>query len=646
MKKQQSVLFSITILLLIGVFFLANSIKNRYSSDIQTTQYKKIQKDISDIFDSSYYKALLKIPEYSSDVINTLRIEKKLKENKKDFEYISSNHTIATIYSSSYTKIYNSINDDTFYTPSKHFQYFSLDTTKTLDFEINKFGVTISDITPIIRERLLGFLQLNIEFDTILKDIKKADIEPIVVLNKEYSDQIDPSYSYSRKFIKNRYIINKQSNNYFIKLLEQTDMLNSDLDKFYSQRENIIIVRKKLYSSYLGNFADIYLLKSTDDISVEKIDKATKYIFSTAFLIALLIIFLAYIIYSNTKTKYFAYENERLLAENESLKDLADKLDYNEKKLANLFNLQPNIMFISNGIEIVQVNKRFMGFFRRYGSFEEFKKHHKDIAELFEPCDKPHYISTQQIDGKNWLEYILSNPKQLYKTIMSVNDEKHHFIIKVNEMEYMKNFQERYIVVAFVDITQDLKNKETPQKSMLESQENFDISYTIEENIATTIYELTTIGVAKQAIFKANSEDLENRHLVVQDVEFFTSDISMHWKIILPVPTISYLYNIVISDYDGDIVDTLDDELVDMAHTIIDDFCTNLVDSIQKQENNKLPNIDYLPKEFEIVTQMESENIYKFDIFIEDQNISIFIEFDQNSFEYIKQIQMLGMFFG
>jgi hypothetical protein len=97
-----------------------------------------------------------------------------------------------------------------------------------------------------------------------------------------------------------------------------------------------------------------------------------------------------------------------------------------------------------------------MGFFRRYKTFENFKDQHNDISELFEYIDHPDYIISKNIEDKFWLEYILENPKKIYKAIMSVDDEPHHFIIKVNEMDYVKRYNERYIVVAFVDITQDI----------------------------------------------------------------------------------------------------------------------------------------------------------------------------------------------
>ena len=156
---------------------------------------------------------------------------------------------------------------------------------------------------------------------------------------------------------------------------------------------------------------EIYLIRSIETMDLSLTSFIKSFFDVINILMTLIYALILYFIHNTNKNKRFAIDNERLLKENMKLNILSDKLDYNEKKLSNLFNLQPNIMFISNGVDIVQVNKRFMGFFRRYKSFENFKQNHKDISELFEPCGRPNYIASELIEGKYWLEYILENPK-------------------------------------------------------------------------------------------------------------------------------------------------------------------------------------------------------------------------------------------
>jgi len=649
MKKQQSILALITLSLLVIIFFVANSIQKQYSIDFKTKLYTKEQNNLDDEFNKYFYNDFYKTYKLTNKLIDDLNIETVLKNGLNNFEYVNSKDRYLTIYTKDGNVLYNSIKDKILYTKSKHYEYFLKHPSCSLDYDISQFGCTISNIIPILDDTILGSVQLQIQFDEVLKNLIKLNIQPIVLLNKKYSRAINISYSYSRKFLNDRYIINKKSNNYYVKLLEQTNIIDKNIDALYDEQSNIIIAKVPLYSNQFDHFADIYLLKSTDDLNYDAIEQFKNIVILVSSLVVFIILLIAYLISSRIRNKYFANENDRLLNENKELKTLSEQLDYNEKKLANLFNLQPNIMFISNGVEIVQVNKRFMGFFRRYGTFKEFKEHHKDIAELFEPYDKPHYISSELVDGKNWLEYILENPKQLYKTVMSVNNEPHHFIIKVNEMEYVRSFQERYIVVAFVDITQDIKHKEllSAQPKFQEDQE-FDISYLIEENISNTIYEVTNIIPTKQAIFKANESDVDDTNMLCCNIILTSENDKFNWQMIIPITTISYLQNIIVSNYDGKVIDVFDKDLENIAQSLIDDIFINLTTTINNINNSELSNMNYIRKELSIADKdlIDIKNLYKFDLFVEDQKLEVFINFDENSFHYIKQIQMLGMFFG
>ena len=650
MKKQQSIFIFVAMVLLIGLFFLSNNIKKQYKTNFEDILYHKIEKQMTNIFDSSFYNQFYKIYQISNEVIDTLDIRKKLKKLNLNIEYINSNNRYITIYNKDNEIIYSSIVDKTLRSDSKHFSYIKNHLFYSLDFDISPFGVTVSNIIPLFDKEYLDIFQLNVQFDELLEPLKKFGIEPIVLLNDTYSHKINLDYSYSHKFIHNRYIVNKNANEYYARLLEQSNVLIKDLGVYYDKESNIIIVRKTLHSKFLDHFADIYLFKSTDDLNYDLLNKDILLINSLFFVVAFLIILILYIIYSIKRNSYFSNENKRLLDENKELQLLADKLDYNEKKLANLFNLQPNIMFISNGVEIVQVNKRFMGFFRHYRTFENFKNQHRDIAELFEAYDEPHYISTQLIEGLHWLEYILENPKQLYKTVISLDADPHHFIIKVNEMEYMRNFQERYIVVAFVDITQDIKNKKSVEnRSVFDENNHFDISYIIEDNISYSIKELTSIIPTRQAIFKANEADIEHIKLISQQVVFQSNNnIELKWNIIIPIKNVSYLYNMVSANFDAVTNDEMDSDIKDMTRTIVENICSHLVSTINSQKQDKLVDLRYALDDVQLVdkTNLQVINLYKFTLVVESEELSIFIEFDLASYEYIKQIQMLGMFFG
>ena len=342
----------------------------------------------------------------------------------------------------------------------KEFIYSQEQNLMLKEFEIEYLKNNIEHIFD--NNNSLNTFETGIQLDEIVNKLQNKKIKTIIALNKNESKDINLNLSYSRTFIDDRYIINKNYNKYYLKILGENHIYdNNNILKSINKYDGIVTVKKFLYNKYANNVADVYLLKSIDDFDLTFLDTLINLI---NLITALMIIAIGLLIYNisgrKNNTDYFK-QNKSLLNENKKLKLLSDKLDFNEKKLSNIFNLQPNIMFVYNGIDIVQVNKRFMGFFRRYNTIENFKQQHKSISELFEEHDAPNYISSGTIEGQYWLEYILEHPKRVYKTIMSVDGEKHHFIIKVNEMKYAKKFKERYIIVAFIDITQDLNSKKT-----------------------------------------------------------------------------------------------------------------------------------------------------------------------------------------
>lgn len=160
------------------------------------------------------------------------------------------------------------------------------------------------------------------------------------------------------------------------------------------------------------------------------------------------------------------------------MKIKTNEMDFADKKTDNLFNMQPNLMLMHNGSEVTTANKRFMGFFNRFGDFTKFREEHKCVSELFVPYDAPNYISTSVVDGLFWIDYILANPRRMYKVVIPYKDSKmeepHHFIIKLNEVKYAKYVGERVIIIALVDMTQDLENYKTIEKKEIKEVKEID----------------------------------------------------------------------------------------------------------------------------------------------------------------------------
>lgn len=654
MKSNKLIYFLISVITSIGIYFIADNYKSEL---IKQYQNQKFSEEISKI-ENEYTLSFIKFINHSKNITTDYYTRYNIKENifkpKVELDYFDPKDRFIKLFNKDGDLLYNSIPinlidfDDR--NKDKYVQYILRKPMFTTDVYINTTGLFLKVTQPIISDKVDGIFEMRFQFDELSEDLSKKNIKLVILLNKYESRNVKVNFSYSRSFIDNRYIVNKNSDKYYVKVIEQNLKKLENKTSLINKDDGVVIVKMAISNNINSNIATSYIIKSIDEIDLSGEKNLKNYIDIISLLVILLINISIFSVYKILQTKNVNIENLILLEKNKKLEELSDKLDFNEKKLSNLFNLQPNIMFISNGVNILQVNKRFMGFFRRYGTFDNFKKKHRDISELFESFDEINYIQNGLIDGKNWLEYILENPKKLYKVVMSVDDEPHHFIIKVNEMDFVKKYKERYILVAFVDVTQDINNRkhiiESGNKTELE--DNMDITYSIENTLTVTVNDITNLTATKQSIFKATKEELIEQDILESHIDIYNELIKLQWKLFVPISTISYISNIMELNYDGAIENRYSDEIAQTFNQILDLFTKNLRDTINFKEHKDLTNIEV--NHLDIVqidkNQFGDGDIYKFVLFVESEEIGFFILFDKNSLQYLNQIQMLGLLFG
>lgn len=648
MLIKKYLIFFIFLFLTLSTYFAIDHLKEKKISETENLIFNDHMDYMVNSFDSYFNKIQTDSIEHSKNIIENLDIVNYLLKPNKSFNYFNSEDIYLKIYDPTGKMIFSNENMINGKEERKfHIKHFLKDPIFNYSFLTTKKGLTLTNLFPVYDKELIGVVQLDYQFEKLVKQMDKKHIKTLILLNSSLSSVIDINISYSRNFIDKRYVVNKNSDKYYQKILEQSDFINSDKTHNINKKDGILMTKIPLVTNNKTVIGDIYLTKSIENIDLTLTSFIRTFFDIINILLTLIYALILYFIYNANKSKIFALENERLLKENMKLSILSDQLDYNEKKLSNLFNLQPNIMFISNGVDIVQVNKRFMGFFRRYKTFDNFKQKHKDISELFEPFDKPNYIWDELIEDKYWLEYILENPKRLYKTIMSVDNEQHHFIIKVNEMDYVRNFQERYIVVAFVDITQDVVQKDDT-KSEISNTDPLDISYLLENTITSTVKEFINIIPTKQAIFKGDEKELYDLGSILVDLNLTNKKEQLNWQFFLPITTISFIINQLTSNYDETKTHDIDEESIKMASSIINSLSSHLSYELKQIEHEDLSNILFnIIKEEELTLHNyhKLDNLYKFIMYVEEQELSIYINFDDKSMKYLKQIYMLGMIF-
>lgn len=529
------------------------------------------------------------------------------------------------------------------------------------DIVATKYGMTISNKIPIYyKERFLGLFGVNIHFDALAQTFMKEGFKSVILLNKEDSKNIFQNISYSKKFVGDCYVVNSNAENYLLKIIK------NDLYQFCdSQWENSFKINEltgHLVSRYAIKdesnkvVAHALIFKSIDEIDFQDLGFFQNAHIAATVLLVLLVGFLINYLSILSKIKQLNIKNEELIKVNHDLTKKTDEMDFNDKKLENLFNMQPNLMFMHNGKDVTKVNKRFMGFFNRFGTFDGFKKKHKCVSELFEKYEAPNYVWEQYIEGEFWIDYMLKNPRRLYKTVMSINGDPHHFIIKFNEMHYSKHVTERVIIVALVDMTQDLVNYKTLEESsrilkdininkkleLKEEKQNTDISYEFKTVLEENIKELTAFDIKSTQILKTEISKIDkNDNIMVQgDIKF--SDVESKWSFIMPAATSSKLLNMMSGDTKLKVQKTVTKDELDTAKEFISYLSFSFCELINKKKFHDLKNAKYHESSTFELSKEDTERIgqlYSIKLKLsEGSYLEFYMELDNDIAPFFKQL--------
>ncbi|MBN2816325.1 MAG: diguanylate cyclase [Campylobacterales bacterium] len=113
--------------------------------------------------------------------------------------------------------------------------------------------------------------------------------------------------------------------------------------------------------------------------------------------------------------------------------------------LNTLFEKNPNIIIVTDGVEIVKANDAFFRFFDQYDSLNSFKQEHKCICEFFEGGDDSAFITSEP---HQWVEEVFNSPEPIAKIVYK--KEEYYFAVHAKKV-YENGLLN--IIVTFNNIT-------------------------------------------------------------------------------------------------------------------------------------------------------------------------------------------------
>lgn len=143
---------------------------------------------------------------------------------------------------------------------------------------------------------------------------------------------------------------------------------------------------------------------------------------------------------------------------------LESKVEEGIKQIKLILDAQDNIVIVTDGEKINQVNKKFLSFFK-INNLEEFLASHQCIVTLFKE-DSNFFHCPKHEGEKSWIESIKELPEiQRVVKIDNIENQERIFTVKIDEYEE----DSTYYVISFTDIT-EIKEK----SNLLEYQANHD----------------------------------------------------------------------------------------------------------------------------------------------------------------------------
>lgn len=315
-----------------------------------------------------------------------------------------------------------------------------------------RHSLSIRAIVPLFFENeFVGMIEIISHFNSISKSLKKSDIDSIVLLKKELTQQL--KYPMTKMFLAGYYIANfdapKPLQNY---LLEHG--IESYLNNSYRVENGSIIVSyelKDVHSNALGYYIMTKKLSDLSNIGIEFY--MFKWVALSVMVVMFLVILLSIILY---------YAKAR------------DK-EYYQK----IINGSSNIIFINNFLQTIEVNDTFYKYFKEFKSFEEFQEEHDCISEYFleeESCITP------IMGDQNWLEYLIENKGKKNSVKMElageikyfsisaslISEEKQHYAIIMSDITEQEMYKQELEHLTITDTLTGIGNRRYFQNKMAE----------------------------------------------------------------------------------------------------------------------------------------------------------------------------------
>ena len=300
----------------------------------------------------------------------------------------------------------------------------------TYSISIGMFDLSIKSMVPVFNgEKFVGVLEVITHFNSIVKNLESSNIESVVVVAKDYSEQL--KYPFTKLFIKNYYVANIDASKELLDYLEKHNVENY-FHRSYKVENGYVIAScgiKNIKSEDIGYFL---MFKKISDINEEHLDFFTFkgiVIFILLALIALFIVSTIMLIKNRNQKRYYK----------------------------SILDTSSNIVIVNDSEQIIDANKAFFAYFYTYHSLDDFLKYYQCICDLFVPENG---CLQKQMGELYWIDYIILNKGIRHKAKIRYLDHVYYFAVTAAQISQ----NPKHYSIIFSDISKE----EQYQKDLIE----------------------------------------------------------------------------------------------------------------------------------------------------------------------------------
>lgn len=270
---------------------------------------------------------------------------------------------------------------------------------------VGKFDLSIKAIIPLFSDaKLVGIIEVVSHFDSISQELKKSNIDSVVVLKKEFKKQL--KYPITKLFIDDDYYVaNIDAPKYARDYLKE-----NGVEKYFNNSYKIqnaqIIASYELKNKNEKPVGYYIMFKKIDTISDMDLD------FFMFKWLAFGIIILIGIAFIAGTMLFFANRRQKLYYQ-------------------SIIDSATNVVVVNNKKEIIDVNKAFYKYFDRFKNLKEFKKEHDCVCDFF--VKEEGYIQ-KEMHGVIWVEYLIQNKSLNHKVKIDLFGKIYYFSISASKI--------------------------------------------------------------------------------------------------------------------------------------------------------------------------------------------------------------------